>query len=189
LSIDNMLKPLYEMEEFNQLLSSLQTNLNIVEVYGISDTQKAVAAAFVCRHFRKPCLFITHNDLLSRKIYEDISFFDTDMAALMPGRELVFHRIDARSNEILQNRLKTYDDIISGKNCIVCTSIEALLTRTVSPELFASMVREFSVGETVSLDEIKEYFIRAGYERIGMVEGKGQFSIRGGIIDFFSPIH
>ena len=102
---------------------------------------------------------------------------------------MVFHRIDARSNEILQNRLKAYDDIISGKNCIVCTSIEALLARTVSPELFASMVREFSVGETISLDEIKEYFIRAGYERIGMVEGKGQFSIRGGIIDFFSPIH
>lgn len=189
LSIDNMLKPLYEMEEFNELLSSLQRNLNTVEVYGISDTQKAVAAAFVCRHFKKACLFITHNDLLSRKIYEDISFFDPDMAVLMPGRELVFHRIDARSNEILQNRLKAYDDIISGKNCIVCTSIEALLTKTVSPELFESMVRELSLGEIISLDEIREYFIKAGYERIDMVEGRGQFSIRGGIIDFFSPIH
>ncbi len=189
LSIGNVLKPLYEMEEFNELLSSLEANLNTVEVYGISDTQKAAAAAFVCRHFGKACLFITYNDLLSRKIYEDISFFEPDMAALMPGRELVFHRIDARSNEILQNRLRAYDDIISGKNCIVCTSIEALLTRTVSPELFASMTRELSVGQTVSLDEIKEYFIKAGYERIEMVEGKGQFSIRGGIIDFFSPIH
>jgi transcription-repair coupling factor (superfamily II helicase) len=184
-----MLKPLYEMKEFNELLSSLQANLNTVEVYGISDTQKAVTAAFVCRHYGKACLFITHNDLLSRKIFEDISFFDPDMAALMPGRELVFHRIDARSNEIMQNRLKAYDDIISGKNCIVCTSIEALLTKTVSPELFASMVRELSLGETVSLDEIKEYFIEAGYERVDMVEGKGQFSIRGGIIDFFSPIY
>ena len=189
MSIDNMLKPLYEMEEFNELLSALQANLNIVEVYGISDTQKAVAVAFVCKHIGKPCLFITHNDLLSRKIYEDISFFDADLAALFPVGEMVFRRIDARSNEIMQNRLKAYDDIIRGRNSIVCTSIEALLTKTVSPKLFESMVRELDLGDIVSLEEIQEYFVRAGYERIDMVEGKGQFSIRGGIIDFYSPIY
>lgn len=189
MSTDNILKPLYEMEEFIELLSALQANLNTVEVYGISDTQKAAAAALVCKHIGKPCLFITHNDLLSRKIYEDISFFDADLAALFPVGEMVFRRIDARSNEIMQNRLKAYDDIINCKNSIVCTSIEALLIRTVSPKLFESMVREFSIGDIVSLEEIQEYFVRAGYERIDMVEGKGQFAIRGGIIDFYSPIH
>ncbi|HYF81927.1 MAG TPA: transcription-repair coupling factor [Clostridia bacterium] len=189
MSIDNMLKPLYEMEELNELLSSLEANLNVIEVYGISDTQKAITAALVCRHFKKPCLFITHNDLLAKKVYEDISFFDADMAALMPSRELIFRRIDARSNEVMQNRLKTYDDIINGKNSIICASIEALLPKAVSPELFVSMAKELSVGDTVSIEEMKEYFIKAGYERIDMVEGKGQFSIRGGIIDFYSPIH
>lgn len=189
MSADNMLKPLYDMKEFNELLSALQANLNTIEVYGISDTQKAVAAALVCKHIGKQCLFITHNDLLSRKIYEDISFFDTDLAAQFPVGEMVFRRIDARSNEIMQNRLKAYDDIINCKNSIVCTSIEALLTRTVSPKLFKSMVRELELGDIVSLEEIQEYFVRAGYERIDMVEGKGQFSIRGGIIDFYSPIY
>lgn len=189
MSIDNTLKPLYEMEELNELLSSLEANLNIVEVYGISDTQKAIAAALICKHFGKPCLFITHNELLSRKIYEDISFFDPDMANLLPGGEMMFRRIDAKSKEIMQNRLKAYDDIISGKNSIVCASIEALLPKAVSPELFASMARELYLGESVLLEEMKEYFIKAGYERVDMVEGKGQFSIRGGIIDFYSPIH
>jgi transcription-repair coupling factor (superfamily II helicase) len=51
------------------------------------------------------------------------------------------------------------------------------------------MVRELYIGESISLEEMKEYFVAAGYERIDMVEGKGQFSIRGGIIDFYSPIH
>jgi len=189
LSTDNMLKPLYDMKELNELLSSLEANMSIVEVYGISDTQKAIVAALVCRHFGKPCLFITHNDLLSKKIYEDISFFDPDMATLLPSGEMMFRRIDAKSKEIMQNRLKAYDDIIGGKNIIVCASVEALLPKTVSPELFASMVRELSIGESVSLEEVKQYFIKAGYERVDMVEGKGQFSIRGGIIDFYSPIH
>jgi len=189
LSVDNMLKPLYEMKELNELLSSLKQDLDAVEVYGISDTQKAVAAALVCKHFEKPCLFITHNDLLSKKVYEDISFFDADMAVLLPSREMVFRRIDAKSNEIMQNRLKAYDDIASGKCSIICASVEALLSRTVSPRLFESMTKELSLGESVSLEEIKKYFIAAGYERIDMVEGKGQFSIRGGIIDFYSPIY
>lgn len=189
MSIDNMLKPFYDMEELNEMLAALKSNNNIVEVYGISDTQKAFIAALVCRHFEKPCLFITHNDLLSRKIYEDISFLDSGLATLLPAGEMMFRRIDAKSKEIMQNRLKAYDDIIIGGNNIICASIEALLSKTVSPELFISMQRELSVGESVSLEEVKEYFVRAGYERVDMVEGKGQFSIRGGIIDFFSPIH
>ena len=189
MSIDNMLKPFYEMEELDEMLASLRSSNNIIEVYGISDTQKAFIAALVCKHYEKPCLFITHNDLLSRKIYEDISFFDGDMATLLPAVEMMFRRIDAKSKEITQNRLKAYDYIISGKKGIVCASIEALLSKTVSPELFFKMERELSIGESVSLEEIMEYFVKAGYERVDMVEGKGQFSIRGGIIDFYSPIH
>lgn len=189
LSFDNMLKPFYEMEELNEMLDSLKPHNNIVEVYGISDTQKAFVAALVCRHFKKPCLFITHNDLLAKKIYEDISFLHTDMATLLPSNDMMFRRIDAKSGEIMQNRLKAYDDILSGKNNIICASVEALLSKAVAPELFKSMERELSVGDTVSLEEMKGYFIKAGYERVDMVEGKGQFSIRGGIMDFFSPIH
>ena len=99
----------------------------------------------------------------------------------MPGREL-FHRIDAEAM-ILQNRLKTYDDIISGKNCIVCTS-EALLTGQCLLSLH-QWSGSFQL-EKPFIDEIKEYFIRAGYERIGMVEGKGQFS-QEEKNDFFLP--
>lgn len=189
MSIDNMLKPFYGMEELEEMLAAVKPEGSIVEVYGISDTQKAFIAAFVCRHFGKPCLFITHNELLSRKLYEDISFLDNDLATLLPAGEMMFRRVDAKSREIMQNRLKAYDTVISGSKSIICASIEALLPRTVSPELFISMCRELSVGETVSLEEMKDYFIKAGYERVDMVEGKGQFSIRGGIIDFFSPIY
>ncbi len=184
-----MLKPLYEMEELDEMLAALESNNIIVDVYGVSDTQKAFVAALVCRHFGKPCLFITHNDLLSRKIYEDISFLDSGLATLFPAAEMMFRRVDAKSKEIMQKRLQAYDDVISGRNNIICASIEALLSKAVAPGLFASMNRELSTGEAVSLEDMKEYFVRAGYERVDMVEGKGQFSIRGGIMDFFSPIY
>ncbi|MGE5629538.1 MAG: transcription-repair coupling factor [Caulobacteraceae bacterium] len=189
MSFENMIKPLYEMEEFSEILSSLQLNKGVIEVYGISDTQKAFVAAAVCHHFGKPCLFITHNDILAKKVYEDISFFDQDMAQVLPTGEMIFHRIDARSNEIIHNRLKVYDSIVHGGSKIICASIEALLPKMVSPDFFKTMVMELSIGGTVDIEMLKSYFIRAGYERVDMVEGKGQFSIRGGIIDFFSPIH
>jgi transcription-repair coupling factor (superfamily II helicase) len=189
LSFDNLVGPLYEMNEFNGLISSLQGSERVVELYGISDTQKALIAAAICRHFKKSCLFITYNDIVARKAYEDISFFSHDMAMVLPSTERTYHRIDARSNEIMQNRLKVYDHLVSGKCSVVCASIEALLPRIISPEFFRSMTMELSVGDTVDIEELKAFFIRAGFERIEMVEGKGQFSIRGGIIDFFSTIH
>lgn len=188
LSFQNMARPLYEMNEFMELIASLQENARVVELYGISDTQKAFIAAVVCRHFQKSGLFITHNDILARKMYEDLSFFEQDMALLLPTGDITFHRIDARSNEIMQNRLKAYDDTARGSS-IVCASIEALLPRTVAPDFFKSIDMKLTVGDTVDIEYLKAFFVRAGYERVDMVEGKGQFSVRGGIIDFYSPIH
>lgn len=191
MSFENLVRPLYDMEEYKLLISSLQSGSRILAVYGISDTQKALIAASLSKHFGKPCILITHNQLLARKMYEDIRFFDHELAALLPSGEMIFHRIDARSNDIAQSRLQAICEVScgSGKERVVCTSIEALLTKMMPQSAFKSMIRDLTVGDSIDVDALKSYFIHAGYERIDMVEGKGQFSIRGGIIDFFSPAY
>ncbi len=193
MSFENLIRPLYDMEEYKQLISSLQSGSRIVAVYGISDTQKALIAASLSRHFRKSCILITHNQLLARKMYEDIQFFDQDSAALLPSGEMIFHRIDAKSNDIAQSRLQTIcetaDRSYQGEERVVCTSVEALLTKMVQRSEFRAMIRSLKVGDLVDVEALKSFFVQAGYERIDMVEGKGQFSIRGGIIDFFSPAY
>ncbi|MFZ5354779.1 MAG: transcription-repair coupling factor [Bacillota bacterium] len=175
------------MQEYKLFMQSLKSGAQVIEAHGISDTQKALLAAAVSNQFEKSCIIVTHNEIAARKLYEDVHFFNKEAAELLPAGEMIFHRIDARSNEIRQQRLKVISEILEKKKKIICTSVEALLGKLIFPEIFTSMKKRIALGEAIDLDELLLFFIQSGYERVDMVEGKGQFSIRGGIVDFFPP--
>ncbi|WP_372995167.1 transcription-repair coupling factor [Lutispora sp.] len=186
--MDKVLLPLQSLEEYKYLSQSLRENTRIVEVHGISDAQKSMMAAMISRSFNKSILLITHNDILARKIYEDVCFFDASAAVLLPSAEMIFHKIDARSNEIAINRLKALNRIASKDRIILCASVEALLNRMPQPDDFYSKYVNIKVGDQMPVGNFAAYFSTSGYERVDMIEGRGQFSIRGGIIDFYGPI-
>lgn len=176
-----------KLEEYKTLTEAIKLNTSIIEVHGITETEKALIVSSLYNDTGKTCLFITHNDILAKKIYEDLSFFIEDKAKLLFSKELLFERIDAKSNEINQNRLRTINEVIMSDSCVICASIEALLTKMTSPKRFIECIRKFSIGDIVNIGELIEFFIYAGYERVEMIEGVGQFSVRGGIVDFFCP--
>ncbi|MDD2480575.1 MAG: transcription-repair coupling factor [Lutispora sp.] len=185
--MDNILMPLESLEEYKYLIKSLRENTKTVEIHGISDAQKSMVIAGVSGNCGKSILIITHNDILARKIYEDISFFDPDAAVLLPTAEMIFHKIDARSNEIEVNRLKALHRLGRGDRVILCASVEALLSKMPKPDYFYSKLIDINIGDQMPVEDFTAYFATSGYERVDMIEGRGQFSIRGGIIDFYGP--
>ena len=186
--MDKILLPIESLKEYKYLVGALGENIKTVEVHGISDAQKSVIAALLSKHFSKSILLITHNDVLARKIYEDICCFDPSAAVLLPSSEMVFHKIDARSNEISINRLKALNNIISKKRIILCASVEALLNRLPEPEIVKSKFVRIKVGDQMPVEDFWLTFLKQ-VMRVDMIEGCGQFSIRGGIIDFYGPIN
>ena len=185
MSYKNVLKPLENMQEYRLLIENIKGSSRNIEAYGISDTQKSLIASAVCENTHKSCLIITHNEIVARKIYEDIGFLNPSTGLLLSSGEVIFRKIDARSSEIKQQRLQTIDELLSGEIKIVCTSVEALLHKMIPPSRFKDIKRKVSLGDIVDIDEFVTLFYVAGYERVDMVEGRGQFSIRGGIIDFY----
>ena len=93
--------------------------------------------------------------------------------------------MEAASHDVEVERIKTVKKIIEKENCIVVTSIEALLHQLPSPTLYTKNRINLKIGATVDLANIIETFILQGYERMDTVEERGQFSIRGDIIDIF----
>jgi transcription-repair coupling factor (superfamily II helicase) len=185
MSYKNVLRPLENMQEYKLLIENIKGSSRNIEAYGISDTQKSLIASAVCENTHKSCLIITHNEIVARKIYEDIGFLNPSKGLLLSSGEVIFRKIDARSSEIKQQRLQTIDELLSGETKIVCTSVEALLHKMIPPSRFKELKRKVSLGDIVDINEFVSVFYVAGYERVDMVEGKGQFSIRGGIIDFY----
>lgn len=185
LSFDNIMLPLESLDEFRNLMDSFKDAIGVIEAHGLSDVQKAMITAALSRATNRTCLIITHNDILARKFYEDISFFDPDIAVFLPSSEMIFHKIDAKSNDIRVSRIKALSSL--GSRLIICASVEAILPKLSEPGFFYSKFKDIAIGDVMSIREFIEYFIEAGYDRVDMIEGRGQFSIRGGIIDFYLP--
>ena len=182
-----MLLPIESLEEYKQLVESFQAKIGVVQIHGISDVQKSIITAALSKKMNKSCLILTHNDILARKIYEDISFFEPDASILLPSSEMIFHKIDAKSNDDRISRIKALKRIRTKDRLIICLSVEALLSKLGEPENFYSKFIDISPGDIMPIEEFAEYFVSTGYERVDMIEGRGQFSIRGGVIDVYPP--
>ncbi|MDF2521091.1 MAG: mfd [Clostridia bacterium] len=185
MSFQNIIKPLESMSEYKLLMESTKGSGRNIEAYGISDTQKSLIAAALNNEMNKSCLVITHNEIAARKLFEDINFLIPGSALLLTSGEIIFHKIDARSSEVRQQRLASINELLNGKTKIVCASVEALIQKMVPGSRFAEMKTLLALGDTVDTDNFIKLFIMSGYERVDMVEGKGQFSVRGGIVDFY----
>ncbi len=185
MSLDNIMKPLESLDGFNALANSIKDDIGVVEIHGLSDVQKALIIAALSRVTNRTCLIITHNDALAGKFFEDISFFDSDSAVFLSSSEMVFHKIDAKSNDIRVSRIKALSKL--GSRLIICASLEGVLPKLSEPGFFNSKFKDITLGDAVPVREFAEYFVEVGYERVEMIEGKGQFSVRGGIIDFYLP--
>jgi len=131
---------------------------------------------------KQPICILTYNEIQSKKIYEDIKYF-TDRVVLFPKKEIVTYDYIAESKDLPYQRIEALNEIKSKKNLIVITTIEAAMQKLISKKCLYQNELNFKIGETHSLEEIKKKLIDLGYSRCDLIEGRGQFSVRGGILD------
>jgi transcription-repair coupling factor (superfamily II helicase) len=129
---------------------------------------------------------ITYSDIEARALYDDITLY-TDNALYFPSKEYVFYNIETTGHQNEHNRLTVLERLTSGGKYIVVTSLDAILQYTAQRKEFEKKIITFEIGKQFDLDALTEQLIEMGYTRESMVEGAGQFAIRGGIVDIFSP--
>lgn len=182
-----LVDPLNNLDAYNKLKIDIEKGNSPIATFGIIDESIGHILYALKEHTKRQMLIITYNDIRSRRIYEDIRNLGNENVFLLPKRELVFYEVDAFSYENINKRLGIVSRLIEGEDMLIITSIEAILHKLMSKEIFKSYSGEMTVGEEINLDNLIQLLIESGYERVNMVEGIGQFSIRGGIIDFFPP--
>ena len=186
--MQNMLiDPLKNWKSYNQLIEKINSNNGPIATYGIVDESIGHINYAINEHVKKPVLIVTYDEMKAKKIYEDIKKFNEENVELFENREVIFYKVDAISSERLVNRLKVFSRVIKGEPIIVVAHIEALLNKIMNPDIYGSHFICIDKEDTIDVDDLTNKFIQCGYEREHMVEAVGQFSIRGGIIDFFPP--
>ncbi|AOT73173.1 transcription-repair coupling factor [Geosporobacter ferrireducens] len=157
-------------------------------IHGLIDSQIPHIAFSLSQIYGRQCLVITDQEMQAKKIYEDLKFFMGDRACFFPAAETVFYHIDAHSHQLLEERMKTLNKIANEEQCIVVASVESIMSRLMPKELFRERAQVIRYGESVSMEKLLWVFTQLGYERVTRVEAKGQFSIRGGIVDFYPVV-
>ena len=105
---------------------------------------------------------------------------------VLSGRDISFMRADAASKDITQRRLQALGDFLTGKLQTLVVTADAMLNILMPPEVFRSNILEISVGDICEPADLMQKLVDAGYERVEIVEGRGQCSLRGGILDVFA---
>lgn len=182
-----LLSPMKDSLQYAQLIETLKNSMAPVGIYGISASQKSHIAYGLHQDLGRRICILTYSDLEAQQIYQDLKFYIKDQVLLFPTKDIVFYDIEANSNEMDEERIKTLNKLTEGGDYIVVASLEALLLKITPPEIYKRYQITLNIGKRLNLSQIIETFIIQGYERTEGVQGKGEFSIRGGIIDIFPP--
>ena len=182
--IDN----LKNLDSYKELIDSIESKLSPISVRGLSGESISHIAYGMNKHLKRQVLILTYDDLRARTISEDLSFFNNENSELFPSRDIVFYDIDAFSHDIQNQRLKVLERLSKGEDLVVVASIKSIMNKVMSYEEMKTHTSKLEFGEVVDFDTLSEDFSEKGYERVDMIEGRGQFAVRGGILDFF-PIN
>lgn len=172
-------------DEFCTILDSVKGGVFPLGITGTADAQKAHIISSLCAKTGKKAFVITYNDLQAKRLFNDISFFYKGECAYIPPKEVVLYKVDAADHEIENKRAEALAQLSCGAWGIV--SVESLLHFVMPKEKLEEMKMVFEYGKTAPAQELPQLLSDMGYTRVDTVLLKGQFAIRGGIVDIFSP--
>ncbi len=157
----------------------------ITNVQGLSENRIAPYLAPMLENGQG--LVITTNAQRAHRIATDLAFFSSAEILVLPDFDPASIKFEARSREALDDKLKALFVLSSAKKCIVIAPVLAALQKLQPKEIFLSNAFEITAGGELIRDDAIMRLVYMGYERVPMVEAPGQFSVRGDIIDIFSP--
>ena len=153
-------------------------------LYEIAEGERPFLAAALSHATGRPVLLVAPTELIAQRQAQDVERLTGGGCAVLPARDMQFSRA-AMSRESAWQRLSVLEGLAAGRVKVLCASVEALLDRCAPCARFRSAVIELSEGGHFPPDRLMDALIRSGYERVPMVEGRGQCAMRGAIVDVF----
>ncbi|MBQ2836367.1 MAG: transcription-repair coupling factor [Clostridia bacterium] len=168
--------------KFCEYVKSIENKKSPIAISGLTDVGMVQILAATKEFVKKPICIITYNEIQARKIVQDLNYF-TDKIIYLPKKEIVTYDYIAESKDLPYERIEALNKIQELKTGIVVTTIEAAIQKMISKNELYKNTLNFKIGEEHKLEDIKQKLVDLGYVRYDLIDGRGQFSVRGGIVD------
>lgn len=186
MQMNYLITSLQENEKFKEVVENVNEKISPIAISGLSDVSKVSIISSILESTKRKICVLTYNEIQAKKLVKDLKYFFKQVYFL-PKREIAPYDYIAESKDLPYERIAVLNKIIlqekSKEPIIIVTTIEAAMQKMISKEELYENIVDFKIGETYSIENLKQTFVKLGYERTNLIEGQGQFSIRGGIVD------
>ena len=180
--MNTILGELGKSSNFVKLTSNIENKKSPIAISGLNDVGMVEVLTSVYEYTKKPICVLTYNEIQAKRIYQDIKYF-TENVVYFPKKEVVTYDYVAESKENLYERIEALNKIKNKRSQIVVTTIEAVSQKLPSKNTLYKNEIKFKVGDIYNLEDIKKKLVDLGYVRYDLIDGRGQFSVRGDIVD------
>ena len=172
-----------KLETFRGVVSEESSIL----IEGLWDAPKAVLTSLIQCVTKKHVLIVIGGAQEERRLYDDITFFRGDAIMDFPAWETLPSERMPPSPDVVGGRYNVLNEILfSEKPQVIICNVHALLQKVIRPLRFQELCLDFYVGEEKKFEGIIAKLDAMGYKHCAVASDKGEFAVRGGIVDVFS---
>jgi transcription-repair coupling factor (superfamily II helicase) len=172
----------------------LRRNEGQVRLAGLIDPAKALVAPLIFAELGRPAILVVESNQHAEAMFEPMRWFyraitgkSERRVALLPAFDVSPYEERSPHGEISEVRAVALWRLATGEADILIAPVEAALARMRESQFYRGLARTVERDESIAHEELLSFLVQAGYERHTTCEMPGQFAVRGGIIDVFSP--
>ena len=186
--MEQFLKQLHTIPEVAELVRRVEEGGCPVAVTGLQPVHRSCVGAAVALAAERPAVFVCGDEREAQQLRGDLQTLLGTEPVVLLGREWQLRPGAIASRDWERSRLAALYALSRGEAAVTVATADALCARTLPPKLLHSLALTLEVGARADLNELADRLVSAGYTRCQQVEGVGQFALRGGILDVFSPL-
>ena len=166
----------------------------MINIAGAAEGRVARIASEIIKEEKGQSLIVVPTLNRAKRLAADLSFFsalnqedDEPLLCILPPEDDSLIQYEARNNDTMLERMRALKLAASGKPCVIIAPVTGAIKKLPPKDVFAENVIEISLGQELDMELLKEKLALMGYERMPAIESRGEYSLRGGILDIFTP--
>ncbi len=175
-----------KLPEFQELETAVKAGALPAAVTGLSAIHKANFIASLCVRQKRRAFVLAGDESEAQRLCADLSAMGL-RPLFYPYRDFSLRDTEGASHEYERQRLQVLALMAAGEYDAVVACPDAALQYTLPPEELKRRALTLAPGQQISMEQAEAALAACGYERAVQIDGSGQFSQRGGILDVFPP--
>jgi transcription-repair coupling factor (superfamily II helicase) len=177
-----------------ETLDAVRRGGSEIRLSGLTDSAKALLAPLAFRTLGRPTILVVESNMRAEALIEPIRWFyraitgkPGNRVAYLPAHEILPYEGRSPHAEISEARAVSLWRFATGEADLLIAPVQAAVWRVRHPDFYRHLARTIERDESIAHEDLIGFLVGAGYEKHVTCEMPGQFAVRGGIIDVFSP--